>query len=287
MRLLLLALALGAEAPARAERVTIETTGCPAAVEVVPALAPLLPDAEVVPGEVATARVIDFGRRYRVEAAGEAAEYVDERRDCSARAQTAAVWIALRLRPPAVMPSPAPSTPRRWPWHVDLELSPGLDVALRSPALLAFQPAVRLATSIGPLGLAAGAGGWPWTASVDLPPGSVLMRRLSLDLSGRVTLVRGRVETDLDLGLQLTWLLLEGQDFFRSESATRIEPALRVALRVRGRVTPRWALFGTLALSWVRLPHALVVDPIDPMRPAATTPSLWLTVEGGLSARLH
>jgi hypothetical protein len=183
--------------------------------EAAPPPAPACPSHEAVWADVATlvgreralaARpelsLEDLGDRYRVVVAGRAHDYADPARDCSKRAEIAAVFVGLTLWPLEVAPPPEPPPPPPPRTPVALDLAPWLGVAVAQgqggPARAA---GARLGVAVvGPrLGLVAGVGA-ELPVGLDLRGVPVDEQRFPVDLGARLRGATERVGLAFDLG---------------------------------------------------------------------------------------
>jgi hypothetical protein len=152
----------------------------------------------------------DLGERYVVAIGERRHEYADAARDCTQRAQVAAVFVALTLVPPEfLLPAstpetavPPPAPPQREPW-LRLELGPSLGV-------VAHGAGAATALAGGTLGAALGAGRVVAVGGVgaNLPTTSTLggvrvrEQRVPFELGARVRWRRPAAPLPWELGLE-------------------------------------------------------------------------------------
>jgi hypothetical protein len=151
----------------------------------------------------------DLGERYVVAIGERRHEYVDAARDCTQRAQVAAVFVALTLVPPEFLlpaspaPSaPPPSPPAREPW-LRVELGPSLGVVVHDAddVHAVLGGALRVAVGGGRVVAVGGAGAsLPTTSTL----GGVHVReqRVPFDLGVRVRWRRPAAPLPWELGLE-------------------------------------------------------------------------------------
>ena len=278
---------------------------CPAPSAVALRLQQLLPKTEIGIGigigeaaDSATVRLIDLGHSYRVSAAGQTRELVDESRSCKERARVAAVFAALMLHPPVVVPPSPPIAPppqltlpappalptRRSRLFADLEFGGLFDSAPRASSSL-FSGGAEVRATIGGkiAGVALGIGGLSST-SLALPTGHAQLTRIPIDLSLRLSLRRARFDFAGDLGLAATVLLADGVDITSTQRAIHLDLGLRLGALVRLWVHPRIAPYLALHATISPRPENLQIEPIGTVE---TLPIAWIGISAGLSVKLH
>ncbi|WP_437928049.1 hypothetical protein WMF37_02010 [Sorangium sp. So ce291] len=265
--------------------------------------------------------VRDLGDRYSVTVLGYTRVYVDEARDCAARAQNAAVFAALTLYPPDIeaprrapgprpdparpalrpappSPSPAPPSPLPAP-------APPAPVTVSGPA----QPAASghsVTVEIGVFGAdapatsgafalgadASVAVAWPSVGvafggafaapiTLELDAARVRLRRFPFHVSGRIAWRSQLLRAALELGPLAALLQARQADAKAGEARGWIDPGFRGAL--------------TLALEGARIgPYLRVfseVTPfgrelaVEPRGVVGRTPALWLGAGIGVASR--
>lgn len=305
-------LALGRYAAAEPEprrvAVVAPAEGCPSAAQVMAALDRYLPGHALVAADVpdpeawATAVVADEDTGYRVTCAGKEKRFSDVARRCGERARTAAVFVALLLRPPradgdapgdpgaAVTPAPSPPLAVAAPppdeparaGFLDLEAAGVVAVAPAGPVLVCGG-ALRLAGGWRVVGAALGATGLS-PAAIDVGGGRARAVRIPLDLDLRLSLFRGRrAELTADLGLALDVIHASGLDLPANRSGVAVAPGLRLAAGLRVPLTRR--LLALIALE--ALLHPGTTRLVVGGEGAAELPALWLGASLGVAARLR
>jgi len=283
-----------------------ERSGCPDRAAVRSALSALVGDAQshadFAESERATLELEDLGDRYRVTVNAQTREYSDPARDCKARAQVAAVFTALVLKPndPENSESPSDATPPQAPvprWIAKAAVpAPAqqapvrrIDVRVGASEAWAFtgQGAphaagvlLRGAYAPGALGVEVGFALPASAAQLTVGPARAELLRYPLDLSGRFAFHAGALGVDLEAGAVLSVLRLRNESNGAGPAVTRLEPGARfgAGLRLRElRVSPALGVFCSLIP--MRYPLAL-----EPSGVLARTPAAWIGGWVGLSA---
>lgn len=283
-----------------------EAANCPDREAVRAALSALAGDtrgrADVAELERAELELQDLGSRYRVTVNGQSREYSDPARDCTARAQVAAVFTALVLNPngedalaspdpvtPPQAPAPRPIVKPRVPSSVQQVRARRIDVrvgALQSWAFAAegtphaTSVLLRGAYAPGALGLELGVA-LP-ISTAELPVASVRaeLRRYQFDLSARFGFAAGALGVDLEAGALLSVLRFQNESNGAGPAVTRLEPGVRLGagLRLREpRISPALGMF----CSWIPMRYQLALEPSGVL---ARTPAAWVGGWVGLSA---
>jgi hypothetical protein len=226
--------------------------------------------------------------------------FVDEARQCAARARAAAVFAMLILEPPRLPGEPVvagahrapldegaapPTRPsgRRRP-RVLIELGGVVDAAPRTaPANSLVAGGASLRGAIGGRHLFAvvGLSGLS-PVTLTLPGLRARVARVPLDLSLRAAFERGRCELAAELGVTATVLLTEGLDLASNDKATRLEFGIRTAFSLYVWLKARVAPFAAVQAVFVPRPNDLVVAPIGNV---GTMPWAWLGGTLGAAVR--
>lgn len=280
-------------------RLLAQGPSCPSRDAVRGALAALAGDARsraaLDEAERADLELEDLGQRYRVTVNGRSREYGDPQRDCTTRAQVAAVFVALVLNPAGAeaaesspaLPAPPLPPPRRMP--SPLPAARRVDVRTGASYLRGFAAGnaphaagviVRGAYMLGELGVELGVALPASSASLTVGPARAELLRYGVDLSGRYGFSAGPLGVNLEAGAALSALEVRNVSEGARPAVTRLEPALRLGGGLRLRAPRLSPAFGVVcSLVPVRYPLAL-----EPTGVLARTPAVWLGGWLGLSA---
>ena len=277
----------------------LKTEGaCPSEDTIQRQLRPLLPATEVVVragSSAPTAHVVDHGASFTINVNGAERNIGEPARDCVERARISAVFIALVLDPPLVLPKanehftsahaplPAPEPAERT--EVDVSVAAAV---LTSAALASPGPQVW---SVGPtLGVALGHGSSEGAlsmallspAKLEFDAATVRVTRAPIGVSYRLLQRAGDFGGYGGVGLELEVLHISGVGFERSRRSVRLGAGGRASLGVRHAFRAPWTGFAELAGAYFLRPYRLEVEP---QRVLGTTPRFWLAVT--LGAILH
>lgn len=295
---------------------------CPSADALAAALRRALPGARISAGPDRRPGAVVIGlteRRghYRVTVLGRERRFSDPGGHCDERARAAAVFVALEIDPPRLLPDPAPpastlaptpprapgggAAPPRAPQRIDLDMDmeagPALLFAPRGGRgegdLLALGLDLRALLCGGAFCGALGVAGLPVAPApltLRLAGASAGLLRVPLHLSARARLRRGRLEAGIELGGVLAVLLLEGLDLPGSVAPlpreVRLEGGVRLQGLLRVWVRPGLALVCGLEAQVAPTPYSLVIEvEAEGARVLGRTPAAWLSLQVGLAAR--
>ncbi|WP_437307323.1 hypothetical protein [Sorangium sp. So ce388] len=308
--------AAGQPSPAGAQEARAAAT-CPAREALLTAVHRLVSASGRAAAADGDIEVRDLGDRYSVTVLGYTRVYVDEARDCAARAQNAAVFAALTLYPPdieaprrapgprpdparlaAPPPSPAPPSPLPAPAPpapvtVSGPAQPaagGHSVAVELGLFGADAPATSGAFALGAdasvavawpsVGVAFG-GAFASASTLELGATRVRLRRFPFHVSGRIAWRSQLLRAALELGPLAALLQARQADAKAGETRGWIDPGFRGAL--------------TLALEGARIgPYLRVfseVTPfgrelaVEPRGVVGRTPALWVGAGIGVASR--
>ena len=210
--------------------------------------------------------------------------FSDPQQRCVERVKTAAVFIALSVKPPPSASVPVAAEPIRKPVEVDLELSaigdgaPGDSLKPELDLGGGLRLAVMSKYVGGSLGFSAAA-----PATLALRSASAELLRLPADLSLRGRYRWGKVELDGDLGVALTTVRIVGVGLPVAATTYRLDPQIRFSAVVGYFAHSRIAPF--VGLQAFVSPKPLDIT-LDPQGKVGTLPAFWLGINLGLRLRL-
>jgi hypothetical protein len=255
-----------------------------------------------------TPEVNDLGDRFRVSAAGHVREYDDPSHDCAERARIAAVFAALTLAPPELLPEappPPPPPPAPVPAAAEAPRPPfrsgngGGPPWGRFEAAGRFEGAPALADSQAFFeggAMIRLALGWSASWGAELGVGLLASRIMQLDgakareqrfpfeLGVRWRTREAPFELAVALGLSGAWFTTEGNELAVSDRQSRLDLGLGAALQGRWPSTSRLAPFlGVRAQYFPRAYGFSVTGRGD----VGSTPKFRVAGEIGLSVALE
>ena len=247
--------------------------------ELLPQDAPLRTGAQEEQGAVPTAWIRDRGRDYRIEVLGQARTVHDPARDCLARAQVAAVFIALNWQSGSVRKGEHTVAPS----PIRAGLAGAAELALGAP---------------GPAG-GGGLGLWlrrePWQLTLTfawlspVPIGqspelatsdAVALTRLPCSLDLYYAFGRGLLRGGPLLGVGMDVLHLRGQGVPEAQIEVRLNPGARLGVRTDLALTDDLSIFLAGGAAAQLRVYRLQLRPSVAL---GTTPRLWAFARMGLS----
>ncbi|MES1205644.1 MAG: hypothetical protein ABUS79_06870, partial [Pseudomonadota bacterium] len=271
-------------------------------------------------GPTSRIAVRDLGVRYSVTVKGRTREYLDETRDCGARARAAAVFVALTLspspaapppdapQPPSAPPSPPPAVPTVPAAVIAVPATPpttpspavhardqpefqGTDIELgavgaaaprrdKSQAVLGAE--LRIVVTRGAWGIALGAVS-PGMSTIEFEPVRVREVRTPIDISARRAWAVGWFRAGLELGPLAAICGFQQLDRMKAPTTTRIELGMRAAATVAAE-SPRVGIYLRMFSELVPVTRQIAVEPRGPV---GRTSAAWVGGAVGLTIRFH